>query len=410
MDNTNLLDPDTIIKNACKSLHRVGIEQHRLQNINNTQHSFAKISAQDIYAPFAVPKFPTSMMDGYATRNKDLPNTLSLSKQIQAGKQLEKFTCPPKNCVEIATGAIVPPELDTVIPVELAEIKGKKITLPKVQAYKWIRKTGSEVQKNQQLIATGNVIDARSLALLTSLGITRIRTYKQLKVGVLATGNELVNAGNYLDKGCIFDANRPQLLSLLTKHNCQAIDLGIAQDKAADLKSKFLAAKSMCDVLITIGGASVGKHDLLKQTLTKLGKVHAHKLAIKPGKPFMWGTLDDMPVFGLPGNPASVFVTFLILVLPVIWHLQGMQPLPQLPWIKATTTTSLVSEKGRTDYQRGSLQQQTDGSWQVQALALQRSAALSSLAHANCLIRIPKNVSKVAANKQLDVLPLFLLN
>lgn len=367
-----------------------------------------RISATKLGSPVAQPSQATAMMDGYAVRSKEIPATLPVIGAAAAGKPFVD-AIPPNACIKIATGAGVPATLDTVIPFEDTKLTNDQVTIPAAQPGQWLRLPGSELTVGEPVLAPGQQITSRRLALLTSLGVDRVTVFRQPRIGVLASGDELRQPGQNLPPGTIYDANRPMLLSLLAHHGFLPVDLGCVADDVDEIQAALAAAHTSCDAVISIGGASVGEKDYLRQVMQTSGTLHAWQVAIKPGKPFFLGQLEQLPVFGLPGNPASAFVSFLLLVLPALWQLAGYNPLPQLPWLRASTVGAIPKTPGREDYQRGILHQTAAG-YRVELAGKQTSAPLHPLAQANCLIRIPAEIGKLAAASDVEVLPLDLLD
>lgn len=369
-----------------------------------------RIAAAPATSLLDVPAAPIATMDGFAARRKDLPGTLSVAGKSSAGAPWDG-TVPPASAVRVATGAWVPAELDIVIPQEDARATAGRVELPAArQRPAHIRPASSEVQAGATILRTGERLTSRKLTLLASLGIGQVKVALPPRVGVLATGDELRQPGENLAPGAIYDANRPLMLNLLQRHGCNPVDLGVARDESVDLQAALCHGMQACDAIITIGGASVGERDLLRDTVAKLGEMHAWKVALKPGKPFVLAKLGHVPLFGLPGNPASVFVTFLCLVLPALWRMAGCNPLPALPWMQARTAVDLPKDPGRQDYQRGCLTATGDGTWSVRLAGPQGSGSIPVLAEADCLIRLPLAAGPVAAGTLVSVLPLSLVD
>jgi len=217
-----------------------------------------------------------------------------------------------------------------------------------------------------------------------------------------STGDELVSIGNPLAEGQIYDSNRYTLHGMLTRLGCEVIDMGVIRDDPALLEQAFHDASAIGDVVITSGGVSVGEADFVKQLLQKLGEVVFWKIAMKPGRPLAYGKVGNAHFFGLPGNPVSVMVTFYQFVRDALLTLQGVNPLPVQPLLKAVCTSPIKKAPGRTEFQRGVLYPE-DGVFKVRVTGEQGSGILKSMSDANCFIMLHDHVGNVEAGTTVDV-------
>ena len=365
-----------------------------------------RVCAKTVRSPVSLPAADTATMDGYALRRTDAPDTLPVAGASWAGDP-HNGEVEPGHCVKIATGAWVPQGLDLVVPREDVKAEGDKVTFGKPEpGTSNIRVRGEELAVDEAVIEAGTLVTPRILALLAGLGIDRVDIYKLPTVGVISTGDEMRDVGEDLPPGASYDANRPMLLSLLERSGFKAMDLGIAKDTEESLKDAFAQARSSCDAVITIGGASVGDKDLVKKVISGIGEVQSWKVAIKPGKPLVLGKVGDIPLFGLPGNPSSAYVTFSLLVLPGLWKLAGMDPLPALHSFDARLVGDLRKRPGRTEYFRAILSQDPKKGWTVAPFEMQGSGVLSVLARANCLLRLPEASKGARDGEMVEVFPL----
>lgn len=270
-----------------------------------------RILAKDIVADIFVPPHDNSAMDGYALAAKDWQKNKSfvVSQRIPAGQHPEPLE--PGTCARIFTGASIPEGADTVVMQENTQSVNNKIIFNRPPPSRDnIRPKGQDIKAGQTVTKVGQKITPMHIGLLSSLGITEISVYKQLRVGILTTGDELIPAGQNLKSGQIFNSNGPMLSALVTQAGHQVAHCLHAADTPEDTETTLRALMASCDVILSSGGVSVGEEDHVKSVLKKLGTVHLWKIAIKPGKPLVHATLEDIPFIGLPGNPSSTLVTY----------------------------------------------------------------------------------------------------
>ena len=364
-----------------------------------------RITAAPVISPINVPPFDNSAMDGYGLRLADWDGKTALPV---AGRALAgvpfKGELPAGHCVRIMTGAPVPAGVDTVVMQEEAVVSDEGITFTAdITRGQNIRLTGEDITQGSEVFPAGTKLAAAQLPMIASLGLAQIPVMHKLKVAVFSTGDELQAVGQPLSDGQIYDTNRFAVSLMLEKLGCDVIDLGVIPDDPAVLRGIFEKADALADLVISSGGVSVGEADYTKQILDDIGKINFWKLAIKPGKPFAFGKLDNAWFCGLPGNPVSTTVTFYELVQPLIARLSGFSQWQPPMRIKAIAATPLKKSAGRLDFQRGIAQVNEQGQLEVKTTGDQGSHIFSSFSLANCFIVLERERGVVKAGEIVDI-------
>ena len=289
--------------------------------------ALGRVLAMDIISPVNVPAHRNSAMDGWALRFADLGASDTTLTEVGASFAGKPYvgTLGNNQCVRIFTGGVVPPECDTVIMQERATASAKTITFAAgAKRGQNVREAGEDLRQGAVALARGRIVRPAELGLMASLGIGEISVHRPLRVAYFSTGDELVSIGNALAEGEIYDSNRYTLHGMLQRMGIEAIDMGVVRDDPALLEQAFRDAAAIADVVITSGGVSVGEADYVKTLLSKLGEVVFWKIAMKPGRPLAYGKIGNCHFFGLPGNPVSSFVTWLLAVSTVLRTMQGL--------------------------------------------------------------------------------------
>ncbi|MEQ1516824.1 MAG: gephyrin-like molybdotransferase Glp [Usitatibacteraceae bacterium] len=371
--------------------------------------ALGRVLSEDIISPVNVPAHINSAMDGWTFRFDDLSaNPTGAFTEVGASFAGQPFTgtVGKGECVRIFTGGVVPEGCDAVVMQERAQAggaSGKSITFsPGVQRGQNVRYAGEDLKQGAIALAKGRTIRPAELGLLASLGVGEVSVYRPLRVVFFSTGDELVSIGLPLGEGQIYDSNRYTIHGMLTRMGCEVIDMGVVRDDPALLEKAFQDASEIGDVVITSGGVSVGEADYVKQLLTKLGEVVFWKIAMKPGRPLAYGKIGNAHFFGLPGNPVSVMVTFYQFVRDALLTLQGVNPVPSQPLLKAVCTSAIKKAPGRTEFQRGILYLE-DGVYKVRVTGEQGSGILKSMSDANCFIMLHDHVGNVDAGATVEV-------
>ena len=406
--------------------------------------ALGRVLALDVISPISVPPHDNSAMDGFAFDGAQLAPDTALTLKVVgtalAGKGWTG-TVRPGECVKIMTGAIMPAGLDTVVPQEFTTASGDQITLPAnlLQPGDNRRFTGEDLMQGQPALQKGELLTPAALGLVASLGIKAVPVLRRLKVAYFSTGDEILSLGEPPRDGAVYDSNRYTVFGLLTRLGCKVIDMGVVRDQPEALEAAFVQAALSADAIITSGGVSVGEADYTKAMMKKLGDVAFWKIAMRPGRPMAVGHISrdklvsspyttsassyiyssiesnhtigygpnsangNAVLFGLPGNPVAVMVTFLAFVRPALLRMMGCS-VSAPPLLRAKSLEAIRKKPGRTEYQRGTVSTAPDGTLQVQTTGNQGSGVLSSMVRANGLIVLPHAQGNVGPGDEVSVM------
>ncbi|KVC28259.1 molybdopterin molybdotransferase MoeA [Burkholderia pseudomultivorans] len=380
-----------------------------------------RVLATDVNAPFDMPAYDNSAMDGYAFDASACPSAptqreivLAVAGTAFAGHPFDGAV-PAGACIRIMTGAPMPAGCDTVIPQERVRVDGDTIRFAAHDVARGAncRKAGEDLARGACALAAGRILRPSDLGLLASFGVTHVAVRRRVRVAVFSTGDELREPGATLERGTLYDSNRGMLVAMLERLHVDVLDLGIVRDDPAALETALRdAVAAQADAVITSGGVSVGEADFTRDVMARLGDVRFASLALRPGRPLACGTLarpagaaGHALFFGLPGNPVASAVTFYAIVRPALLTLAGAH-VPPPAMYTALSTQALKKRPGRTEYLRGIATRAADGGWQVAPAGSQSSASLSGLAAANCFIVLGHDTAAVDAGAPVDILPL----
>ncbi|RQO83380.1 molybdopterin molybdotransferase MoeA [Acidovorax sp. FJL06] len=403
--------------------------------------ALGRVLARDVVSPLSVPPHDNSAMDGYAFAGAQLakgqPLTLRVVGTALAGKAWVGRVAAGE-CVKIMTGAIMPTGLDTVVPQEFTTAgDGEHITIAAdvLQPGDNRRFKGEDLMQGGVALARGELLTPAALGLVASLGLPTVTVARRLRVAYFSTGDEILSLGEAPREGAVYDSNRYTVFGLLTRLGVEVIDLGVVRDEPALLEAAFRQAAQQADAIITSGGVSVGEADHTRTMMKKLGDVAFWRIAMRPGRPMAVGRIaatesqektgssaypesassyqndiDPAPsarsgavLFGLPGNPVAVMVTFLAFVHPALLRMMGSRRAAP-PLLRARCTEPLRKKPGRTEYQRGLVTTAADGTLQVRTTGNQGSGVLSSMVQANGLIVLHHGQGNVAVGDMVDVM------
>ena len=264
------------------------------------------------------------------------------------------------------------------------------------------RRAGEDLARGAIALPAGKRIGPAELGLLASLGIVEVNVRRRLRVAFFSTGDELASLGQPLAPGQIYDSNRYTLHGLLSRLGAEIIDMGVVPDRPEALEAALGEAAQVADAIITSGGVSVGEADFVRDVLARLGEVNFWKLNIKPGRPMAFGKIGKAWLFGLPGNPVAVMVSYTQFALDALLRLSGLDPVPERPLLAVTAANAIKKQAGRREYLRG-IVVAVDGRWQVKTTGNQGSGVLRSMSEANCFVVLPEDCTGVQAGDSVEV-------
>ena len=353
------------------------------------------VTTETVVATELVPPFDNTAMDGFAVRSVDVievPTTLTIAGTVAAGSAPD-ITVEAGQAARIMTGAVIPPGADAVVMVELTETStdGAEVTVARsVPEGNHIRRAGEDLVVGQTVFGPGEMLTPGHLGVLTSLGVYEVRVRPKARVGVMSTGDELVEGPQPLAMGQIRDSNRHTLLALLAEAGCEPVDLGSRPDDEGEIAAGIRAGVEKCDALLTSGGVSMGDYDYVKKVLDEIGDMSWMQVAIKPAKPLAFGRVEGIPVFGLPGNPVSSMVSFELFARPGLRKMMGH---PAERWFRQPVVGRAAEplrrrSDGKTHFARVRVEY-ADGEYRVRSAGGQGSHQLSAMAAADALAVLP---------------------
>ncbi|QJE00881.1 molybdenum cofactor guanylyltransferase MobA [Massilia forsythiae] len=376
--------------------------------------ALGRVLARDIVSPINVPAHDNSAMDGYALRGADLlpaaPLRLAVAGIAYAGRPFEGAV-QPGQCVRIMTGAVMPAGCDSVVPQECVSVEeaahGKNVLLAPgaIRAGDNRRLAGEDLAVGGVALAKGRVVRPSDLGLMASLGVAEVPVQRRLRVAFFSTGDELRSIGQALEEGCVYDSNRYTIYGMLQRLGCDVIDMGVVRDDPQALESALRDACENADAIITSGGVSVGAADYTRDIMARLGDVAFWKLAMRPGRPLAFGRIASNGrsafLFGLPGNPVAVMVSFYFFARAALLRMMGADA--PLPLLRARSLDTIRKKPGRTEFQRAVLARGADGQAEVRITGAQGSGILRSMSEANCMVVLHDEQGNVQAGEMVDV-------
>ncbi|WP_026120118.1 molybdotransferase-like divisome protein Glp [Nocardiopsis potens] len=374
------------------------------------QRAHGAVLAEDVYSAVSLPRFDNSAMDGYAVHaadvaaaREDAPVRLPVAADIAAG-DASAHTVLSGHCARIMTGAPMPSGADAVVPVEWTDGGQAEVAIHRpAAAGDAVRPEGGDVLKGDLVLREGARIGAAEIGVLAAIGRRSAPVRPKPRVVVLATGEELVEPGDPLGPGQIWESNGHMLTAAAIDAGCAGYRHAFVGDEPGAVMAALEDVLVQADIVITTGGVSMGAYDVVKEELSRLDTVHFEKVAMEPGKPQGYGTIgeDATPIVTLPGNPVSAFVSFQILVRPALQRMRGLPPEP-LPTVRARLTESVASAPGRRSYRRVVLDR-VQGGAVATPVARQASHQLGALAEINALAVVPEELTELPAGTEAEV-------
>jgi molybdopterin molybdotransferase len=366
-----------------------------------------RIAAGDVAAGNNLPPFANSAVDGYAVRFEDLaaegPSLLEVGGRLAAGSA--ETVSAAGRAVRIFTGAAMPPDADTVFMQEDVTTEGDRVRLPPgLKRGANMRPPGEDVAAGVRIIARGRRLKPQDIALAAATGHNQLTVRRPLRVALLSTGDELVEPGDKLGPGAIYDSNRLMLSALLARFGAEVLDFGIMRDDPEALAKRLAEAAGQTDLILSSGGVSLGEEDHVKAAVEAAGSMVFWKLAIKPGRPLAMGVVGGTPFVGLPGNPAAAYVTFAFFVRPLLAHLAG-EVLPPLMPLRVRSAFTQKKRPGRREYVRVSVSRAADGVLEGRKFPKEGAALLTSLTTSDGLAELADDATSVSEGDMIAFYP-----
>ncbi len=399
-DYNQLINKNMISVAEAKNIIGLNIPESIHKTVS-LKEAFGYTAAEDIYSKYDIPNFPQSSMDGYAIRFEDKEINLKIAGEMQAGST-GQFHLEQGHACRIFTGAPLPLGADTVVMQEKASIKDGYLTVNDHELVKGlhVRDAGSDAKKGNVAVSAGTYLSAAAIGYLAGTGCTEVRIFAAPSVSVILTGNELVKPGENLGFGQVYESNSYQLESVLKQCGINTIECFWVKDDPSEVEKALDSAISKTDMVILVGGVSVGDYDFVIDATKKCGvEQKFHKIRQKPGKPFYFGTKEEKFIFGLPGNPSSALTCFYIYIAPLLSEMMKRPSITEK--ISAISTADYEKKTGLTHFLKA-----TYDNGKVTPLHAQESYRLQSFAEANCLIVLPEDSEGCKKGEEVEIIRL----
>ncbi|MDQ0016708.1 molybdopterin molybdotransferase [Variovorax boronicumulans] len=418
--DTDTLSVDAVQVSLAQLVAPLAVTQQESVSLRD---ALGRVLAEDIVSPVSVPPHDNSAMDGYAFDGAILPTDAPTDHSIKlrvVGTALAgaawRGALAAGDAVRIMTGAMMPAGLDTVIPQEFCRVEGDIVSFPDrvLRRGDNRRFAGEDLMKGQPALKRGERLSPAALGMVASLGLAGVPALRKLRVAYFSTGDEILCIGEPPREGAVYDSNRYTVFGLLARLGCEVIDLGLVHDDPATLAATLKRAASEADAIVTSGGVSVGAADHTRQVMQQIGEMAFWHVAMRPGRPLAVGLIprdggearSPAVLFGLPGNPVAVMVTFLAFVRPALLRMMGCHDAASAPppLLRARSSGPIRKKPGRTEYQRGFVKAVAGSLPEVCVAGNQGSGVLSSMVEANGLVVLHHDQGHVAAGEEVDVM------
>lgn len=393
---------------------------HRVEEVEEVSliSALGRVCGEDVYSPMDSPTYDRSAVDGYALIAEDTfgaspmnPIRLKVIGRAETGVIPSSLpTVSRGEAVEVMTGAPIPRGANAVIQVEHVRREGEFIQIEDQTALlQNISRRGEDYRRGEIVLRKGWIIKPWHIGALASLGVERLKVLRRIRVALLSTGREVIELGNQLKPGQVYDSTKPMLMALLSSHGATPIDLGLAPDDLEIIAERISRGVEEADMVIVLGGTSVGEHDLVPEAVSRIGKIMVHGLAVRPGKPIGFAVSSGKPIFMLSGFPVAALVGFQALVVPAIEKILGcvFDPAPR---VRGKLTRRISSPPGIRTYVRVKVFRDEGGEVMIEPLRVTGSGMLSTLTRGNGLLVIPEDLEGYDEGSEVEVMllsPIF---
>ncbi len=375
----------------------------------NIRKAIDRVLVYNIRATHDIPPFDRAAMDGYAVRAEDIwgannenPRILKLIGESDIGKPFSG-SLGVGEAVYVHTGSMIPSGADAVVPVEYTRLEGSSVYVYRgVVKGANISKRGEDVKKGQIVLKRGKILDPCDIAILKAMGIREVRVYRRPKISVLACGSELVDNPDESGEGKIIEYSREIVIGLARKYGCDVIDLGIVPDDMDEIHAKILEQKDLSDIIITVGGTSIGKHDLIPLLLKTRGELLFHGVSIQPGKPVCAGKIDGLFLVGAPGLPVATYVVGITIIKAAIEETLNISGKFFIPTIRARLTRKIWSKPGVRSFVRVKIYRKNN-EYYAEPIMISGAGILSSLVMSDGIVEIPEEIEGYDKDQVVEV-------
>lgn len=396
------------VADALELIHKAVVTCESAVVRMDLRHAMRLVLAEDIRAPFNVPGHDNSAMDGFALRFSDLSASTETRLSIKGASFAGQDVLPepgPGECSRVMTGARMPPGTDTVVMKEVVKLEGDIAVIPPgIEDKQNVRFAGEDLQAGEVAIAAGTRLMASHIGVIASLGLPEVMVCRKPRVAFFSSGDELLQMGQAMQAGRLYDSNRYSLWGLLAQLDVEIIDLGVIRDDTEALRNTLRKAAGQADLVLSSGGVSAGDADFLPKLLEEEGQTIFWKMHMRPGHPLLFGRIGKAFYMGLPGNPVSVMACFCHFARPLLKAMAGESPGPALA-IRARLKCKIKSRQGRTEFQRGIFERDENGEYRVVTTGAQSSGMLTSMSMANCFIVLSAELGALEEGDWVDIEP-----